>query len=117
MYNRGSVYLCIGSEMKRRRGNLFRRMAKACFVWLLLTAWFAPTSAWAATYQVTDLSDWYFILDEETEITILGNSNESCSQMNNNSGTDPYLFLYDYDNNNTYLTEDDDANHPRGPSL
>ena len=98
--------------MKRRRGNLFRRMAKACFVWLLITAWFAATPAWATSYNVTGLSDWYFILDQETEITLLGNSNEGCNEMSYpNSGTDPYLFLYDYDNNNTYLTEDDDANH------
>ena len=98
--------------MKRRRGNVFKKLAKACFVWLLVTAWFAPTSAWASTYNVTGLSDWYFYLDEETEITLYGNSDEACSEIDwETTGTDPYLFLYDYDNNDTYLTEDDDAGH------
>ena len=98
--------------MGRRRGNVFRKLAKACFVWLLVTAWFAPTSAWASTYNVTGLSDWYFYLEQETEVTLYGNSNEACSEIDwTNNGTDPYLFLYDYDNNDSYLTEDDDANH------
>ena len=98
--------------MRRRRGNVFRKLAKACFVWLLVTAWFAPTSAWASTYNVTGLSDWYFYLEQETEVTLYGNSNEACSAIDwETTGTDPYLFLYDYDNNDSYLTEDDDANH------
>ena len=92
--------------------KFFKRAAKGCIVWVFLIALLAPATAHAQTYNVTELSDWYFILDQETEIFLYGNSDQGCNDADwNNTGTDPYLFLYDYDDNDTYLTEDDDANH------
>ena len=98
--------------MLKKLSKSFKTMAKASFAMLLITAWMAPVPVAASTYNVTGLSDWYFYLEQETAVTLYGNSNEACSEIDwQTTGTDPYLFLYDYDNNDSYLTEDDDANH------
>ena len=94
--------------------KFFKRAAKGCIVWVFLIALLAPATAYADTYQVNDLSDWYFYLDSNQEITIYGNSDQACSSIDwDTTGTDPYLFLYEYNNNgqDTYVTEDDDAGH------
>ncbi len=109
-YNIGRCYLCIGAKLSK----FFKRAAKGCIVWVFLLALLAPATAYAATYQVDDLSDWYFYLDSTQEVTIYGNSDQSCSSIDwETTGTDPYLFLYEYNPNgqDTYLTEDDDAGH------
>jgi len=98
----------------RIKGSFFRKLSKACLAWFFIVAFVAVTPAYATNYQVTGLSDWYFFLDSTQEVTIYGNSDEGCNQTDwETTGTDPYLFLYEYENNgqDTYITEDDDANH------
>ena len=98
----------------RIKGSFFRKLSKACLAWFFIVAFVAVTPAHATNYQVTGLSDWYFFLDSTQEVTIYGNSDEGCNQTDwETTGTDPYLFLYEYENNgqDTYITEDDDANH------
>jgi hypothetical protein len=84
----------------------FKRMAKASFAMLLITAWMAPVPAAAASYTVTEESDWYFeVTEDDTNVVIYGNSNSSCTQL----ASDPFLWLYDL--SGTVLASNDDGNH------
>ena len=75
-------------------------------MWVFALAWFAPVPAAAASYTVTEESDWYFEIDEDsTAVTIYGNSNRSCPE----SGPDPMLWLYDLSGDEVAVN--DDGNH------
>lgn len=89
-----------------RKGRTYKRMAKAALVWVFALAWFAPTPAAAASYTVTEESDWYFEIEQDgTDVVIYGNSNSSCTQL----ASDPFLWLYDL--SGTVLASNDDGNH------
>ena len=61
---------------------------------------------YAATYTVTEESDWYFeVTEDDTNVVIYGNSNSSCEELT----SDPYLWLYDL--SGTLITGNDDGNH------
>ena len=72
---------------------------------LAIFVWFAPTAS-AASYTVTEESDWYFEVEQDgTDVVIYGNSNSSCEELT----SDPYLWLYDL--SGTLITGNDDGNH------
>lgn len=89
-----------------RKGRTYKRMAKAALVWVFALAWFASVPAAAATYTVTEESDWYFEIEQDaTNVVIYGNSNSACA----GSFADPYLWVYDLSGNT--LAQNDDGNH------
>ena len=70
-------------------------------------SWLALASpAQAATYTVSEESDWYFEVEsDDTSVVIYGNSNRACQE----SGPDPMLWLYDL--SGTQVAFNDDGNH------
>ena len=108
-YNKNNVFLllCGGQAVVvKKLAKSFKRMAKASFAMLLITAWMAPVPAAAASYTVTEESDWYFeVTEDDTNVVIYGNSNSSCTQF----VSDPFLWLYDL--SGTVLASNDDGNH------
>ena len=49
-----------------------------------------PSTAQAASYEVTAESEWTFTVSQTETVYIYGNSNAGCA----NFSTDPYLWLY-----------------------
>ena len=93
-----------------RKGKTYKRMAKAALVWVFALAWFAPSPAAAASYTVSEETDFYFTIEsDDTLVVIYGNSNESCEAVT----TDPYLWLYDDNPESTgqLIAQNDDGNH------
>ena len=88
------------------KGKLYKKLAKLALVWVFVLAWFAPVPAYAASYTVTEESDWYFEIEQDaTDVVIYGNSNQSCEE-----GTiDPMLWLYNL--SGTLVAVNDDGNH------
>jgi hypothetical protein len=77
----------------KKLSKSFKRMAKASFAMLLITAWMAPVSAAAASYTVTEESDWYFEVDaRQHRCPYLRQLKQSCAPREH---ADPFLWLYD----------------------
>jgi len=83
------------------------RVSRAVVAALVSFSWLAfATPAQAATYTVSEESDWYFEVEsDDTSVVIYGNSNSSCTQMT----SDPYLWVYDL--SGTAVAWNDDGNH------
>ena len=70
-----------------------------------LLAPFSPATA--ASYTVTEESDWYFTIEQDQTLAVIyGNSNSSCDDY---EFADPHLWLYD--DIGTLIADDDDGNH------
>lgn len=93
------------------RSSLKRRRLRALTIApLLIFAWFAPSSASAASYTVSEESDLYFSIESDnTLVVIYGNSNSPCS----GSFADPYLWVYEDgpESSGALVAQNDDGNH------
>ena len=74
------------------------------FVGLFFLCLLAPFQAYADTLTITEETDIFFTVEEESLVVIYGNSNQSCQEVT----VDPYLWLY---LGETLVASDDDGNH------